>query len=112
MPRQRRNSAIELNFDGLTDSVTNLVGALILLVVLLLAITKEIPLNATPAMQGAARPAPLDGSKTIDELWLQVTQLRLQIKAADQYIATAEARVEELGAQAATLIERSRAGSN
>lgn len=35
--RNSRNSEQEMNFDGLADSVTNLVGALILVVILVLA---------------------------------------------------------------------------
>ena len=45
---KRRNSGVEFNFDGLTDAVTNLVGSLILLVVLILAVT-------TPKMAGLTR---------------------------------------------------------
>lgn len=41
MKRRRRQDGIELNFDGLTDAVTNLVGTLILLVVLVMALTHE-----------------------------------------------------------------------
>jgi hypothetical protein len=37
---RRHNSGLNVNFDGLTDSVTNLVGSLILLVVLVVAITQ------------------------------------------------------------------------
>lgn len=39
MARRRRND-VDFNFDGLTDSITNLAGSLVLLVVLVFAITK------------------------------------------------------------------------
>ncbi len=44
-----RLSHIELNFDGLTDAITNLTGSLVLLVVLMFAMT-------TPKEQGFEEP--------------------------------------------------------
>lgn len=44
MKRERRQDGIELNFDGLADAVTNLVGTLILLVVLVVGLTRDAAL--------------------------------------------------------------------
>ena len=52
MAREQHASNTTLNFDGLTDVVTNLVGALILLVILLFGLTTEARVwRGPPAVQ-------------------------------------------------------------
>ncbi len=79
MPNPRR-SQLELNFDGLTDSVTNLVGALILLIVLLIGITRQAvlaPLPGTvPDSAGAEQSA--DAEETLSQFLKQVELIRTQ----------------------------------
>jgi hypothetical protein len=87
MGRSRRNDELEINFDGLTDSVTNLVGALILLVVLIVGVTKALPTANTPpppiAPQGWELPAE---TRTIEELQRKVNLLTAHVARLDQEI--------------------------
>ena len=74
---RRRKSEIELNFDGLTDSVTNLVGALILIVLLMIGVTTS---SAPSAPAPAQRPAPV-GSESAEQLLMKIEYIRAQIRA-------------------------------
>lgn len=85
MSRRRRQSRIELNFDGLTDSVTNLVGALILLVVLIIGVTREA------VSQQKEQPKPKTGQrnagqKSIKPLQDRVNQMKSQLRDVDNDI--------------------------
>ena len=101
MSRKRNASEIELNFDGLTDSVTNLVGVLILLVVLLVGVTssKALSLNAERSESS--------GTKKVEELIVlqRATELlRIQIANVDQQISKIEAELPELESKVNNLI--------
>jgi len=96
MARQRRNEQASLNFDGLTDAVTNLTGTLILLVVLILGITTEA---GTPLH--ALRPPGEDGhdGKPIGPLLQKIENLKLQIQQVDQHVRELERDLPRLRQQ-------------
>jgi hypothetical protein len=54
-----RTSAAQFNFDGLTDSITNLAGSLILLVLIVFALT-------TPKEVGSQQPSSMVGPSGAD----------------------------------------------
>lgn len=103
MARKRRNSQTELNFDGLTDSVTNLVGAMILLVVLLIGLTKRAVPDQPPHAANSATQQTDVGE--MNQLLLQVESLMVAIQQTDQEIKDLEAEVPQLRAQVETLFE-------
>lgn len=105
MARVNRNSQVELNFDGLTDSVTNLVGTLILLVVLVMGLSKK---------SGGARPDPTsDAPRPIEELIGRVESLRAELAAIDREISDIEqVRLPELRKQISDLNSKAREASN
>ncbi len=77
MPRPR-TSQLELNFDGLADSVTNLVGALILLIVLLIGVTQRAVIAPPPGTvrdDGGAESSD-EAETTLAQFLQQVTLLR------------------------------------
>jgi hypothetical protein len=89
-----REGGIQFNFDSLTDTITNLSGTLILIVVLVLgltrAVTREVVPPPPPGPPGQA------GGKPIAPLLRQVEQLKLQIRAVDQEVGSLEAILPEL----------------
>jgi hypothetical protein len=98
---RRRSQEIELNFDGLTDAVTNLVGALILLIVLVLGVTKVAGRGATSANQPVPRwdsfaPSQTDGPKPVQPLLRQIELLRRDIAVTDQQMKELELVMDEL----------------
>jgi len=94
MARRQRNQKTELNFDGLTDAVTNLTGTLILLVVLLFGITTE----TRPERATGGRPVAED-LEPIGPLLEQVEVLKLQIEMVDRQIHRLEQGLPELQAR-------------
>jgi TolA-binding protein len=92
-----------LNFDGLTDAVTNLTGTLILLVVLIFGITTQAR-NPAPSLVPPQPPAPkTPEGKPIGPLVEDVEALRMQIQRVDGQIRRLEGdlprleqRIEEL----------------
>ena len=99
MAQVRNNYNVNVNFDGLTDSVTNLVGALILLVVLLVGIT-------TKAVQDAPTPASVSESQVgqlpVDELLEQVVVLQAHLDNANQQVRIVAQQVADVQRQLAT----------
>jgi len=93
---KRRDTSLEINFDGLTDTITNLVGSLILLVVLVIAATR-------PKVRGLAElPAPdksVGAERAIDPLLEELSRMRTQIEGVDGEIQRMEARVPELAGE-------------
>ena len=106
MAGKRRRSQVELNFDGLTDSVTNLVGALVLIVVLLIGVTREAIYSAPTAAEVPAEEA-AEGPKSVEELFTQVEILREQIRRTDLGIRKNEAQIPKYQAQVQQLVNRS-----
>jgi len=102
----RRSNELELNFDGLTDSITNLVGALIILVVLLVAITRPASDNRpSPGETRASDVTDSQGEKTAEEMLRQVQTLRQQIQSADREIAAMERRLREAQTRSQSLFD-------
>jgi len=107
MARSSRESDLELNFDGLTDATTNLVGALILLVILLVGVTVAKP---EPGV-GQVRPAPIEpepsieGPRSVDELLRQAELLRAEIAAVDNEIKLLEDRLPALRDRAQAVLD-------
>jgi hypothetical protein len=101
-----------MNFDGLTDSVTNLVGNMILLVVLLLGVTRE-HIKSGPPQLAEQPPAPVThaGPRTLDALLLQIQALRVEISNVDREIREfEESRILPLRDRAQALLDK--AGAN
>ncbi|MCA9124141.1 MAG: hypothetical protein H6822_30410 [Planctomycetaceae bacterium] len=93
MANVRNNESVNVNFDGLTDSVTNLVGALILLVVLLVGITtKAVQKAPTPASVGESQA----GQLPVDELLEQVVILQAQLDNASQQVRIVAQQVTDV----------------
>lgn len=92
-----RKQEIELNFDGLTDSVTNLVGALILIVVLVISITQRAvytpPPESVVAESGADEAdRPLE---TIAELLRELDALNVETVRIRDGVTRIEQRIPE-----------------
>lgn len=105
MSRKQRSGNVELNFDGLTDSVTNLVGALILLVVLIIGITREAV--SQPALRRNSRPgdAPVR-QKSIRPLQNRVNLLRAQINGVDRNIDSLKRELKQLSDEIDRLMKK------
>lgn len=80
---RRRNESVALNFDGLTDAVTNLTGTLILLVVLIFGITSEATVPEPPPPPPS--PETHEG-KPIGPLLQKIDRLKLEIQQVDREI--------------------------
>jgi len=98
MPR-RPITEIELNFDGLTDSLTNLVGTLILFVFLMFVVTRE---NSLPGAASGFHDR-AGGTHSIQQLLQRAAQLQAELQVIDQQIEQQAAalppirhRIEEL----------------
>jgi len=102
---RRRHDKIELSFDGLTDVVTNLAGALILLVVLVLSVTR---LAQAP---GGAPPATSPGKKPIAPVIEEIYHLEQEIAAVHQQILQIEESLPELRKRVQTLEQGDGPGS-
>lgn len=92
----RRETRLDVNFDGLTDSVTNLVGSLVLLVVLVVAVTE-------PKVEGVRDlPVPerqIGAQQPIDPLLEDIRRIRGEIECLDRDIGHMEVRTRELNAE-------------
>ena len=98
MVRERRSQPTTVNFDGLTDVVTNLAGTLILLVVLLLGLTTE----ARPRLP-AGGPAGEKTARPIEPLLRQIQVVELEIQSVDGQIRLIEQGVGELESRVESL---------
>ncbi len=96
MAKAKPTDIIDVNFDGLTDSVTNLVGAIILLVVLIVGVTTNA-LQKAPAPNEAM--ASQSGEFPVDALLQQVVVLQAQIDGADQQVRLVARQVAEIRRQ-------------
>jgi len=94
MAVQQAGHSIELNFDGLTDAVTNLAGSLVLLVVLIFAISREQPLR--PDQQPERFEHQGYGEKTVKALLARINDLKAQIKREEEQISRLESAIESL----------------
>lgn len=93
MSRRSRSGQLELNFDGLTDSVTNLAGSLILLVLLVLAITAP----PTPGAMVSQKPERRD--RSIETLQRELLQIEASLRSTSAKIQQLDTEVSELERQ-------------
>ena len=89
-----RTSGIQFNFDSLTDTITNLSGTLILIVVLVLGLTRAVTRKVVPPPP--PQPPKQASGKPIAPLLRQVEQLKLQIRTVDKEVGNLEALLPEL----------------
>jgi len=106
MPRKRRSGKTELSFDGLTDSVTNLVGALILLVVLIIGVTREAVSQQQPPERNKPAVPKNAGEKSIRPLQDRVNQLNAQINGVDNNIQVLKNELRQLGDEVDELLQK------
>lgn len=111
MARTVRNDQLDMNFDGLTDAVTNLVGNLILIVILMFGITSEVTLTEPPQAVAAPGPRQLPppnatGTKQVGDLLLELETLQAVIAQVDRELAELEDRVPELQSRAEAVIRK------
>jgi hypothetical protein len=100
MKRLRRRDTIELNFDGLTDAVTNLVGTLILLVVLVMMLTRESA-SFTPRETAAGADQQPQSAVSLLE---RIEVLREQIRQVQREVQTLEDDLPGIQARIAALL--------
>lgn len=99
----RRKSPVEWNFDGLTDSITNLAGSLVLLVVLVFAVTK--PRQA--GLEEPSLPEKTVGAETpIEDLVHQIHSLRTEVEEVNGQTEQIEARLPAIAADVEALEKR------
>jgi hypothetical protein len=89
----RRNTTLELNFDSLTDTITNLCGGLILLVMLVVG-------GSHPKLEGQDDLPPpeqkVGGDSHIDQLLRQMQAISAQLDQVQQETQRAESRLPDL----------------
>jgi hypothetical protein len=104
---RRQKPRVELNFDGLTDSIMNLAGSLILLVVLVFAITKA-------KESGEEQPPPPDnkagGELSISPLMESLQSVNSGLTGVEREVQRIEARLPELAADIEELQQKSKPG--
>ena len=111
MARNRREDQLEMNFDWLNDSLTNLVGNLILIVILLYAITTEVTKREPPQFVSAP---PVEqpqtpkraGTKKVDDLLLELERLQADISQIDREMSELKRQVPELQTRAENVLQK------
>ena len=98
---RRTRDRIALSFEGLTDAVTNLTGALILLVALVLGVS-----HAARVQPGAGEAS---GETSPDELFDLVTQLKIDIGLVEQDVSRLESEIPALEERVRVLAEKAEA---
>lgn len=108
---RRRRTELDLNFDSLTDLVTNLAGGFILLVLLLMGVTRP----ASSQNQPPPPPSPKENSggdaeqKSMAPLLARVNQIKAQVKGVDQEIDKLKADLPALKNEVEALIRKAEA---
>jgi hypothetical protein len=115
---RRPDDTAELNFDGLTDTVTNLAAGLVLVNVLMLGIfqnpkktARQVNPNQRPQVgvvieESQRRAENEAGPKPIHPLLREVETLRQMIAGIDRDITLQEAQVVELRRQAEDVLKQ------
>jgi len=85
----RREGRFQLNYDSLNDTVTNLAGALILVVALVLGVTR-------PDLGGASGRADARVGKPIEPLLQKAEKIRLETQERQKQLHRLENRLSEL----------------
>lgn len=101
MARRNRASRQEMNFDGLADSVTNLVGALILVVVLVMGVTEEAVSQAP-----APEPVPQGNPRSILPLQQRLATLQAQMEQVQQSAKALNGQLDSLRTEADELFKK------
>lgn len=102
----RRVSQLDLNFDGLTDAVTNLAGTLILIALLLMGLTQAAVIPAAPnSVAPPDEQQAFEGPQKLDDLRQQIDQLLAGIHVSDQELEGLKKRLDELRARAEPLLQ-------
>jgi hypothetical protein len=94
MARRQRSFQIELNFDGLTDSITNLVGALIVLVLILLGIMNSPRLLDVQREKAAGEAAA--EAESVDDLLQEMQLLQARLALINSQMNAVESELPEL----------------
>lgn len=95
MASRGRGGGIELNFDGLTDCITNLVGTLILLVVLVAGLTR--PAVSTRPEPPRPRPRQHDAAdKSIEPLLAELNNLRVSMEQERTLLANLDDAISQI----------------
>ena len=106
----RRNSEVELCFDSMTDLITNLAGGLILIVMLLLAITREAPKPLEPRPGSAGKQT--SGEKSTLELSKRIFNLKIDTDRVDNEIIVDKQQLDELEKRAEELLKNTKAADS
>jgi hypothetical protein len=91
MARRRRENTVSLNFDSLTDTITNLAGALILVVVLVLGMSRDAPVDPRPPPEPTQ-----EGEKLMGPLVVRLERARSQMRKLEADVGTLESGIEDL----------------
>jgi chromosome segregation ATPase len=90
---RRRDSTLELNFDSLTDTITNLCGGLILLVMLVTGASQ-------PKKEGVTELPPpenkVGSDSRVDQLLNDLHTINAHVEQVEQDTARVEARLPEI----------------
>jgi hypothetical protein len=107
MPKPTRYAGVKMNFDAMTDTITNVAGAMIRLVILVLVITQPIT-QITPV---GPRPPPLPpsgpgGSSSADKTGKPLRPLLAEIELLKTLIRDAENKTAAIERELPTLRDR------
>jgi hypothetical protein len=103
---QRRVSELSFNFDSLTDLVTNLAGALIMIVLLFFGLSSErVKRAAREASMGTARGGEpqSDNSSRLPALRVETNALEAQLKKRQDEIEKLRSQIAEMDREAARM---------
>jgi TolA-binding protein len=100
---RRRVSGLDLNFDSLTDVVTNLVGGLILLIIMVIGATQPAAIGLTYLPPPENKPG---GDRSMDRLLEEIRSSQQTLEQVNQDIRRVEARLPELAGELEELERR------
>lgn len=103
MLRRSRTSGQEMNFDGLADSVTNLVGALILVVILVIGVTGDAVSQPPPEKSPSSRNG---GDRSLKSLQNKLAALRVHLHDVEQETGKLNERLNSLRDEADELFDK------
>ena len=107
---RRRDNEIELDFDGLADSLTDLVGTLTLFVFLLFVLSNEIrPPAAAPSVPTIGWEQVAGKSRSIADLKREVSMLDRELATLNGAIKQEETQMAPLGERIDALIRKASA---
>lgn len=104
-----RRSEVELCFDSMSDLITNLAGGLILVVMLLLAVTRESP-RTVELDANAATGKAVVGEKSASELSQRLKVLEIETARVDADISEDVQLLKVLDKKAEELLKKVESG--